>query len=100
MDSKRFRRAYPKLREYIFTALIAKTEGLDLISLEKGEITDRKAVDFLIETMEQYANYGFYSIEEKLKENPNYFYKNTGFMDMILDLVQSSKNRDEEIEEL
>jgi hypothetical protein len=100
LDSKRFRRAYPKLREYIFTALIAKTEGLDLISLEKGEVTDRKAVDFLIETMEQYANYGFYSIEEKLKENPNYFYKNTGFMDMILDLVQSSKNRDEEIEEL
>jgi hypothetical protein len=86
LDSKKFRKAYPKLREYIFTALIAKTENLDLIALEKGEITDRKAVDFLINTMEQYANQGFHTMIDKLKENPNYFYKNTGFLDMILDL--------------
>ena len=83
---KKFRKTYQKLREYIFTALIAKTENLDLIALEKGEITDRKAVDFLINTMEQYANQGFHTMIDKLKENPNYFYKNTGFLDMILDL--------------
>jgi hypothetical protein len=46
-------------------------------------------VDYLTNTMEQYANYGFYEIEEKLKVNPNYFYKNTGFLDVILDLVKS-----------
>jgi hypothetical protein len=34
--------------------------------------------------MEQYANYGFHKIGEKLKDNPNYFFKNTGFLDMIL----------------
>lgn len=99
LDSKKFRKAYPKLREYIFTALVAKTAELDLISLERGEITDRKAVDYLIETMEKYTNYGFYLIEKRLKENPNYFFKNTGFLDMILELVQPVPV-DEEIEDL
>ncbi|VFA44202.1 glycoside hydrolase family 15 [Chryseobacterium indologenes] len=95
LDSKKLRKAYPKLRDYIFTALIAKTDKLDLIELEKGEVNERKAVDYLVDTMEQYANYGFYKIEEKLKGNPNYFYKNTGFLDLILDLVKSSKEKDE-----
>lgn len=89
LDSKKFRKAYPKLREYIFTALIAKSVDLDLIALEKEELTERKAVDYLIDTMEQYANYGFHRIEEKLKENPNYFFKNTGFLDLVLDLIRS-----------
>ncbi|PIV17943.1 MAG: glycoside hydrolase family 15, partial [Flavobacteriales bacterium CG03_land_8_20_14_0_80_35_15] len=70
LDSKKFRKAYPRLREYIFTALVAKTDDLDLIALEKGEITDRKAVDYLINTMEQYANFGFHRIEEKIKGKP------------------------------
>jgi len=99
LDSKKFRKAYPKLREYIFTALIAKTDELDLIALEKGETIDRKIVDLLMETMEQYANFGFYAIEEKMKDNPNYFFKNTGFLNMILDLVHPSTN-DDDIEEL
>lgn len=97
LDSKRFRKAYPKLRDYIFTALIAKTDDLDLIALEKGEISDRKAVDYLIITMEEYANYGFYHIEEKGKENPNYFYKSTGFLDVILDLVAVTDDSDVDI---
>lgn len=99
LDSKKLRKAYPKLREYIFAALVARTNQLDLVSLEKGEITDRKAVDYLIDTMEQYTNYGFHDIEEKMKNNSNYFYKNTGFLDMILDLVHPSDDN-EEIEEL
>lgn len=99
LDSKKFRKAYPKLREYIFTALIAKTDEVDFISLEKGEITDRKVVDYLISTMEQYANYGLHFIEEKLKDNPNYFFKTTGFLDVILDSVQPIKII-EEIEDI
>ncbi|MCT1530194.1 hypothetical protein M3B46_04270 [Sphingobacterium daejeonense] len=95
LDSKKFRKAYPKLREYIFTALLAKSDDLDLIALEKEEITERKAVDYLIDTMEQYANYGFHKVEEKIKENPNYFYKSTGFLDVMLDLIQSSKQIEE-----
>lgn len=99
LDSKKFRKAYPRLREYIFIALIAKTNGLDLITLEKGEINDSQAVDMLKDTMEQYANYGFYYMEEKLKNNPNYFYKNSSFLNVILKLVQPA-NINEEIEEL
>ena len=101
LDSKKFRKAYPKLREYIFTALVAKTNDLELLALEKGEMTERKAVDYLIDTMEQYTNYGFHEIKEKLNDNANYFYKNTGFLDMILGLAVATKNSiDEQIEEL
>lgn len=102
LDSKKLRKGYPKLREYIFTAVVARTTELDLIALEKELITERKAVDYLIDTMEQYANYGFYTIEEKLKANPSYFFKNTGFLDTILDLIQykEGSNRVEIVEEL
>jgi len=97
LDSKKFRKAYPRLREYIFTALVAKTDELDLIALEKGGITDRKAVDYLINVMEQYANFGFHIIEDKLKDNPTFFFKNTGFLDTILDLVKTNNNLEAEI---
>jgi hypothetical protein len=93
---------YSKLKEYIFSALLTKTNDLGLIALEKGKITERKAIDYLIDTMEQYTNYGFYKIEEKLNENPNYFYKNTGFLDMVLDLIRNTneKNESQIIEDL
>jgi hypothetical protein len=101
LDSKKFRTGYPKLREYIFSALVARSNELDLIALEKEEITERKATDYLIDTMEQYANYGFTKIEEKLNENPSYFFKNTGFLDLILDLTKTIINADiETIEDL
>ncbi len=99
-ESRGGRKAYPKLREYIFTALIAKCDALDLIVLEKGEITTRKAVDMLIDLMEQYANYGFYYLLDKLDKDPNIFYKHTGFLDTILGLVQPDRNKDDSIEEL
>jgi hypothetical protein len=99
LDSKKFRKAYPKLREYIFTALIAKSDELDFILLEKNEITTRKAIDYLIETMEKYANYGFYMMQDKLVDNPNYFFKNTGFLDLILSIAHS-KDYKVEIETL
>jgi hypothetical protein len=100
LDSKKLRKAYPKLREYIFIALIATTEELDLIALEKGEISVSQAVDFLKETMEQYANYGFHFIKDKMQENPNYFYKTSGFLDLILNLVVAPKSSADEIETL
>ena len=100
VGNKKGRKDYSKIREYIFAALIAKTDELDLIVLEKGDISEKFAVDLLIDTMEQYANYGFYLMTEKLESNPNYFYKNTGFLNMILDLVKPAEKDEEEIEEL
>lgn len=100
LDSKKFRKAYPKLREYIFIALLAKTNELDLISVESGNVSVSQAVDMLRDSMEQYANYGFHVIQEKLKDNPNYFFKTTGFLDLVLNLVVSQIDKNDEIEEL
>lgn len=101
LDSVKGRKAYPKLREYIFTALIARTD-IDFIALEKGEITSRKAVDMLIQTMEQYANWGFHFMEDKLTDDPNYFYKETAFLEVFLafDAPDETTSDDEEPESL
>ena len=59
LDSKKNRHAYPGLRSYIFMSLVAKTE-IDWIALDKGDIELKDVVTKLINTMEEYANYGFY----------------------------------------
>lgn len=84
------RTQYPRLREYMFAALIARTD-IDFIALDKGEITPRKVVDALINKMEEYANYGFDFMEEKLEENPNYFFKETAFLRVFLDFLNKEK---------
>lgn len=72
-----------KLKEYIFIALVAKTD-FDFIALDKGLVTYRKAVDALMNTMEEYANWGFHFMEDKLIDNPNYFYRETAFLEIFL----------------
>lgn len=83
IDSVKGRKAYPKLREFIFTALVAKTD-FDFIALDKGLLSSRKAVDALMTTMEEYANWGFHYMEDKLIDNPNYFYRETAFLELFL----------------
>ena len=96
LDSVKGRKSYPKLREYIFTALIARTD-IDFIALEKGEMISRKAVDMLIQTMEEYANYGFHFIKEKGEDIPNYFYKEDAFLRIFLQFDASvTESTDEE----
>jgi hypothetical protein len=90
------RYSYGRIREYMFAALIARTD-IDFIALDKGEITARKAVDMLIDKMEQYANFGFDYMEEKLEGNPNYFFKETAFLRVFLDfLKKEDDNQDNE----
>lgn len=104
-ESRLGRHSYPLLREYMFAALIAKTD-IDLIALDKGEIKPSKVVDQLIDKMEQYANFGFHYIKEKLDEDPNYFFKDTAFLREILKFIQQKSKdeqrelEDEELEEL
>lgn len=90
LDSKKLRKAYSGLRSYIFIALVAKTE-VDWIALDKGDIKVSSVVTSLIETMEEYANYGFSVMEEKLKADPAYFYSNRAFLDMFLQLTNKSE---------
>lgn len=100
LDSKKFRKAYSGLRSYIFIALVAKTD-IDWIALDKGEIKVSSVVTSLVETMEEYANYGFSVMEEKLKEDSAYFYSNRSFLDMFLQLTDKpSATTEEGLEEL
>lgn len=57
-ESRGLRKAYPGLRSYIFIALVAKTD-IDWIALDKGDIKVSTVVTSLVNTMEEYANYGF-----------------------------------------
>lgn len=72
------------MQENIFIALLAKTD-LDLVALEKGDLSEDDAVKLLMRTMESYTNGGLILIKEKLEENPNYFLQPTSFLDMILE---------------
>ena len=47
-------------------------------------MTSRKAVDMLIQTMEEYANWGFHFMEDKLIDAPNYFFRETAFLEVFL----------------
>ena len=102
LDSKKFRHAYSGLRSYIFIALVAKTE-IDWIALDKGDIKVSTVVTNLIETMEEYANYGFSVMEEKLKADPSYFFSHRSFLDIFLQLTNKQSEiftEDEEPEDL
>ena len=102
LDSKKLRHAYPALRSYIFIALVAKTD-IDWIALDKGDIKVSTVVTNLIETMEEYANYGFSVMEDKLKTDPSYFFSHRSFLDIFLELTSKKTEKlsnDEEIEDL
>lgn len=98
VENRLGRNSYGKIREYMFAALIARTD-VNLIALDKGEITARSVVDELITKMEQYANFGFDYIEEQLENDPNYFFKESAFLRVFtsfLMTVDDPKDSDDE----
>lgn len=86
LDSKPGRVSYSNIRKYMFAALVARSD-VDFIALDKGDITNRKAVDILMTTMEEYINWGLDFIAEKMEDNPNYFFKDTAFLRVFLDML-------------
>lgn len=98
LDSKKTRKAYPALRSYIFIALVAKTD-IDWIALDKGDIKVNTVVSQLIVTMEEYANYGFSVMEDKLKEDKGYFFSHRSFLDMFLQLTSKKVDNENEMED-
>ena len=48
--------------------------------------------------MEEYANYGFSVMEDKLHSNPGYFFSHRSFLDIFLQLT-NKQNIEEEGEE-
>ena len=88
-ENRRNRKSYHDITKFIFVALVARTE-IDWIALDKEETTVRKAVDALVHKMEEYANFGYYyMLHEKLEINPNYFYRNTGFLDIFTSFIKA-----------
>ena len=97
LDSKKFRHAYSDLRNYIFMALVAKTD-IDWIALDKGDVKVSSVVTNLIETMEEYANYGFSVMEEKLNEDKGFFFSHRSFLDIFLQLTNKKTANIEELD--
>ena len=95
--SKKFRHAYSDLRNYIFMALVAKTD-IDWIALDKGDVKVSSVVTNLIETMEEYANYGFSVMEEKLNEDKGFFFSHRSFLDIFLQLTNKKTANIEELD--
>ena len=89
LDSKPGRVSYSNIRKYIFAALVARSD-VDFIALDKGEITNRKAVDIMMTTMEEYINWGLDYISEQMEDNPNYFFKDTAFLRVFLDMLPTN----------
>lgn len=94
LDSKPGRTAYPEIRKYMFAALVARTD-IDLIALDKGDITPRKVVDKLMTTMEEYINWGLDYMAEKMEDNPNYYFKETSFLREFMEFIAPDTSKDE-----
>ena len=93
LDSKKLRKAYPKLREYIFISLVAKTP-IDWIALDKGEIKVSDVVTQLVKTMEEYANYGFSVMADKLETDKGYCFSKRAFLDIFMELTDKDRGVD------
>lgn len=98
IEERTGRRSYPKIREYIFSALVARTD-IDWFALDKGDITPRAVVDKLIDKMEQYANFGFDFIQEKLEQDPNYFFKESAFLNVFTSFLVNDNDDDNNTDE-
>ncbi|MFR9542883.1 MAG: glycoside hydrolase family 15 [Rikenellaceae bacterium] len=94
-ENRGLRRGYSTIQKYIFAALVARSE-VDYIALDQDKITTRKAVDILTTTMEEYANFGFDYIEDKMLDNPDHFFKNSAFLDVFLSFMPEDSNVSDE----
>lgn len=89
-ENKLGRMSYSQIREYMFAALVART-NIDFIALDKGEITPQRVVDQLINKMEQYANFGFDYIHERMEEQPDCFFKEGAFLQLFLEFLNKEE---------
>lgn len=91
------RTSYKKIQEYMFAALVAKTD-IDFISLEKGEITVNDAANSLKSKMEEYANYGFHYLEEMLEDDPNSLFKDSAFLKIFTSFISDDNKENDDVE--
>ena len=54
----------------------------------------------LIKTMEEYANYGFSIMADKLESDKGYFFSKRAFLDIFMELTDKHKGTDDEDDEV
>lgn len=81
-DRFKNRKAYPIIQKYVFAALIAKTE-IDLLAIDRGDLSIDSGVNELMKTLCEYANGGFYLMADKMENVPDYFDVNSAFIDFL-----------------
>ena len=91
------RKSYTKIQEYMFAALVAKTD-IDFISLEKGEISVNDAANSLKHKMEEYANYGFHYLEDMLEDDPNSLFKDSAFLKIFTSFISDDNQENDDVE--
>ena len=95
--SKLGRTSYKKIQDYMFAALVARTD-IDFISLEKGETSVNDAANSLISKMEEYANYGFHYLKDMLDNDPNSLFKDSAFLKIFTSFTSEDNKEEEEVE--
>ncbi len=91
------RTSYKKIQEYMFAALVAKT-NIDFISLEKGETSVNDAANALKHKMEEYANYGFHYLEDMLENDPNSLFKDSAFLKIFTSFISNDNKENDDVE--
>lgn len=87
LESRGERKAYGRLRDYIFASAIARTD-IDLLAIERGEVPLLTAVSSLIRTMDEYANYGLHLLKDKLEEDKHFFISKSSFLSIFMPLFK------------
>ena len=98
VESRFGRSSYSQIKEYIFTALVARTD-FDFIALDKDDVKLNRAVDALMNTMEEYINFGLHFIEEKMQDYPDYYFKETAFLRTFLDFIKPKEDNSETLDD-
>lgn len=76
------RKKYTAIQRYIFAALIAKS-NIDLVAYDEEKLDTDETVAVLMQTFSEYANAGFYAINEKMNEQEDYFLNSENVLEFV-----------------
>lgn len=87
------RSKYTAIQHYIFAALIAKTD-INLVEYDKGNIPTEDAVSSLMTTLNEYANGGFYYINDIMDKQDDFFTYSENVLSLICgeELIEKAKS--------
>lgn len=93
---QRNRRNYNELVRWMFAACVAKTEEVDFLALDRGELTVEAAASALLLTAQEFANHGLHILEDVLDNDPGRCYSPRGLLDIFLDFATPRPSTDEQ----